>query len=85
MGEFDGQGHTITGLTLSNNDSGLFWYTGATAYIHDLTIEGATVLFSDNAAVLVHSNYGRMDKRAVVNTNITSDTVAALGGMVRRN
>lgn len=50
MGEFDGQGHTITGLTLSNNDSGLFWYTGATAYIHDLTIEGANVLFSDNAA-----------------------------------
>lgn len=85
MGEFDGQGHTITGLTLSNNDSGLFWYTGATAYIHDLTIEGANVLFSDNAAVLVHNNYGRMEKCAVVNTNITADTGAVLGGMVSRN
>lgn len=85
MGEFDGQGHTITGLTLSNNDSGLFWYTGATAYIHDLTIEGANVLFSDNAAVLVHNNYGRMEKCAVVNTNITADTGAVLGGMASRN
>lgn len=85
MGEFDGQGHTITGLTLSNNDSGLFWYTGATAYIHDLTIYGANVLFSDNAAVLVHNNYGRMEKCAVVNTNITADTGAVLGGMVSRN
>ena len=85
MGEFDGQGHKITGLTLSNNDSGLFWYTGATAYIHDLTIDGANVLFSDNAAVLVHNNYGRMERCAVVNTNITADTGAVLGGMVSRN
>ena len=85
MGEFDGQGHKITGLTLSNNDSGLFWYAGATAYIHDLTIEGANVLFSDNAAVLAHNNYGRIEKCAVVNTNITADTGAVLGGMVSRN
>lgn len=85
MGEFDGQGHKITGLTLSNNDSGLFWYTGATAYIHDLTIDGANVLFSDNAAVLVHNNYGCMERCAVVNTNITADTGAVLGGMVSRN
>ena len=33
MGEFDGQGHKITGLTLSNSDSGLFWYIGATGYV----------------------------------------------------
>ena len=85
MGEFDGQGHKITGLTLSNNDSGLFRYTGATAYVHGLTIEGANVLFSDNAAVLVHNNYGRIENCAVVNTNITADTGAVLGGMVSRN
>ena len=85
MGEFDGQGHKITGLTLSNSDSGLFRYTGATAYVHDLTIDSANVLFSDNAAVLVHNNYGRLEKCAVVNTNITADTGAVLGGMVSRN
>ncbi len=85
MGEFDGQGHKITGLTLSNSDSGLFWYTGATGYVHDLTIDSANVLFSDNAAVLVHNNYGRLEKCVVVNTNITADTGAVLGGMVSRN
>ena len=85
MGEFDGNSCKITGLTLSNSDSGLFWYTGATAYVHDLTIVGANVLFSDNAAVLVHNNYGRIEKCAVVNTNITADTGAVLGGMVSRN
>ena len=85
MGEFDGQGHKITGLTLSNSDSGLFWYIGATAYVHDLTVDSANVLFSDNAAVLVHNNYGRLEKCAVVNTNITADTGAVLGGMVSRN
>ena len=85
MGEFDGQGRKITGLTLSNSDSGLFWYTGATAYVHDLTIDSANVLFSDNAAVLAHNNYGRIEHCAVVNTNITADTGAVLGGMVSRN
>ena len=85
MGEFDGQDHKITGLTLSNSDSGLFWYTGATAYVHDLTIDSANVLFSDNAAVLAHNNYGRIEYCAVVNTNITADTGAVLGGMVSRN
>ena len=85
MGEFDGQGHKITGLTLSNSDSGLFWYIGATGYVHKLTIDSANVLFSDNAAVLVHNNYGRLEKCAVVNTNITADTGAVLGGMVSRN
>lgn len=85
MGEFDGQGRKITGLTLSNSDSGLFWYIGATGYVHNLTIDSANVLFSDNAAVLVHNNYGRLEKCAVVNTNITADTGAVLGGMVSRN
>ena len=85
MGEFDGQGHKITGLTLSNSDSGLFWYIGATGYVHDLTIDSANILFSDNAAVLVHNNYGRLEKCAVVSTNITADTGAVLGGMVSRN
>ena len=85
LGEFDGNGHKITGLTLSNSDSGLFWYIGATGYVHNLTIDSANVLFSDNAAVLAHNNYGRIEHCTVVNTNITADTGAVLGGMVSRN
>mgnify|MGYP000594559196 FL=1 len=70
---------------MSNYDSGLFWYVGAGGYIYDLKVENANVLFSDNAAVLVHNNYGLMEQCAVVNTNITADTGAVLGGMVSRN
>ena len=85
LGELDGNGHKITGLTLSNYDAGLFAYIGATGYVHDLTIVGANVLFSDNAAVLAHNNYGVISDCAVINCNITADTGAVLGGMVSRN
>ncbi len=85
MGELDGQGHRILGLTLSNLDSGLFQYTGSTGYVHDLVVENANVLFSDNAAVLVHNNFGTVENCGVINCNITADTGAVLGGMVSRN
>ncbi len=85
MGTLDGRGHKITGLTLSNYDSGLFWYVGATGQIQDLTIEGANILVSDNAAVLAHNNKGTIRRCAVVNSNITADTGAVIGGMVSRN
>ena len=84
-GILDGNGHKITGLTLSNYDSGLFAYIGASGLVHDLTVEGANVLFSDNAAVLALNNYGTIQSCAVVNCNITADTGAVLGGMVSRN
>ena len=35
-GVLDGNGYVIRGLTLSNYDSGLFWYVGAGGYISDL-------------------------------------------------
>lgn len=85
MGTMDGNGHTITGLTLSSQDSGLFQYVGATGLVYDLTVSGANVLFSDNAAVLAHNNHGLIQRCAVENTNITADTGAVLGGMVSRN
>ena len=84
-GTLDGNGYKITGLTLSNNDSGLFSYVGRDGLIHDVVIDSANVLFSDNAAVLVCNNYGLVDNCAVLNTNITADTGAVLGGMVSRN
>ncbi len=84
-GILDGNGHKITNLTLSNYDAGLFSYIGATGQVYDLTIEGANVLFSDNAAVLALNNYGTIYDCGVVNCNITADTGAVLGGMVSRN
>ena len=85
QGILDGNGHKITGLTLSNLDAGLFGYIGSSGQVYDLKIEGANVLFSDNAAVLAYGNFGRIHHCAVVNSNITADTGAVLGGMVSRN
>ncbi len=85
MGVMDGNGHKITGLTLSNRDSGLFSYIGASGLVYDLTIENANVLFSDNAAVLAHNNFGTIQNCTVEGCNITADTGAVLGGMVSRN
>lgn len=85
MGIMDGNGHKITGLTLSNNDSGLFWYIGSTGCVYDMAIENANVLFSDNAAVLVQNNFGLVQGCAVENCNITADVGAVLGGMASRN
>ncbi len=84
-GIMDGNGHKITGLTLSNYDSGLFSYIGASGQVYDLTIEGANVQFSDNAAVLALNNYGTIRDCLVVNCNITADTGAVLGGLISRN
>ena len=53
--------------------------------MYDVTIEGANVLFSDNAAVLALNNYGTISSCRVINSNITADTGAVLGGMVSRN
>lgn len=85
MGTMDGNGYKIKGLTLSNNDAGLFAYIGATGLVYDLTIENANVLFSDNAAVVALNNFGTIASCGVINCNITADTGAVLGGMVSRN
>ena len=85
QGRFNGNGKKITGLTLSESDSGLFWYTGNLSQIYDLTIENPNVYFSDNAAVLVHNNYGIIEHCAVIGCNITADLGGIMGGMVSRN
>ena len=85
QGKFNGNGKRITGLTLSDSDSGLFWYTGNLSQIYDVTIENPNVYFSDNAAVLVHNNYGIIERCAVIGCNITADLGGVMGGMVSRN
>lgn len=84
-GKLDGNGHKITGLTLANNDSGLFYYIGATGKVYNLTIEGANVVFADNAAILAENNYGTIENCKLLNCNISADTGAVLGPVASRN
>ena len=85
QGKFNGNGKKITGLTLSGSDSGLFWYAGNLSEIYDVTIVNPNVYLSDNAAVLVHNNYGIIKHCAVIGCNITADLGGVMGGMVSRN
>lgn len=84
-GIFDGNGHKITGLTLSNGDAGLFAFIGKKGVVRNVVIDSANVLFSDNAAALCWMNKGTITECAVLNTNITADQGAVIGGMVSRN
>lgn len=85
MGTLDGNGHKLTGLTLSGGDLGLFAYIGSTGCVYGLTVEGANLQVSDNAGVIAHNNFGTIERCAVVHSNITSDIGAIVGGMVSRN
>lgn len=84
-GIFDGNGKTISGLTLSNGDAGLFAYIGAEGIVRNLTIEGANLLYADNAGVLVNRNRGTIKNCAIINCNITADTGSIIGGLCSRN
>ena len=85
QGEFDGKGHKILGLTLTNSDSGLFAFVGSESKIHNVQIEKPNVNFSGTAAVLALNNYGTIENCAVVNCNINADVSGVMGGMVGRN
>lgn len=67
QGEFDGQGHKITGITLNGalNGGGLFSWIGANGVVKNLTIDGVTMngaeranntsIFADNVSGLVEN------------------------------
>jgi len=84
-GTLDGQGHKITGLTLSDGDAGLFNYIGKNAVVKNITVVNANLLVSDNAAVFAHYNYGTIQNCHVRNTNITTDYAGVIGPMASRN
>lgn len=85
QGEFDGNGHEIRGLTLSNSDSGLFAYVGGMSRIHDVKIVNSNVYFSNTAAVLALNNYGVIEDCAVIGCNISADISGVMGGIAGRN
>ena len=84
-GTMDGNGHTITGLTFANGDSGLFSYVGASGLVYGLTVENCNVKVSDNAGIIAVRNYGLIQNCMVSGCHITADTGAVIGGLVSRN
>ena len=84
-GQLDGDGHKITGLSVSMGDSGLFNYVGATGKVSNLTIENANMNIGDNGALLVHNNYGTIENCALINCKINADTGSVIAPVASRN
>ena len=69
LGSFDGQGHKITGLQLteSNSSYGLFSRVEAGATVKNLTVEGEIAPSGTQSAIggIVGENYGSVEKREI--------------------
>lgn len=75
-GRLDGNGHTISGLTIDRGDQptvGLFGALGSDATVRDLTIADATVTGGERTGVLAGRNHGAI-------RNVTVQDVRVAGG-----
>lgn len=79
-GIFDGDGHTISGLTVTGGNNGLFKMTG-NATIQNLTISDSTIGKAGNEALL-GAFVGRIKGSTTLINCHTTDTVTVLGGTI---
>ena len=74
-GEFDGQGHRITGLNNTGNAvsnfAGLFGHLGSGGVVKDLTLSGATITGNQNVGGIVGKNVGGTVTNCRVEGNVT--------------
>lgn len=85
-GTFDGQGYTISGLTIktSNKDNvGLFGFVGRSGVIQDLNLEDVEVVGSERVGALVGTNNGGTITRA--NASGSIEGVSLIGGLAGFN
>ena len=83
-GTFDGQGHTISNLTISqpsssSSDTGLFGYVGSAGLVADVALAGASVAGYENVGALVGYNAGAISNGSSAGSVSGS---SALGGLV---
>lgn len=86
-GSFDGQGHTITSLTITQNSSssgytGLFGYVGSTGVVTNTALVGASVAGYGSAGALVGYNAGTISNSS--STGSVSGSYV-IGGLVGAN
>lgn len=82
-GSFDGQGHTITGLTIDRpgeDDIGLFAYTNEESEIRNVSLDDAFVRGEDHVGIVVGFNNGLVDRATAAGTVEGSQTVGGIAG-----
>ena len=87
-GTFDGGGHKITNLTTTAE--ALFSYIGEGGSVKNLTLENASVHYSQNnsfkyPAVLVSLNKGEISDCMIINSSVVSDYCSPAGGLAGTN
>lgn len=84
-GEFDGNGHTIQDFHAcdSVNPAGLFHYLQATAYVHDLKVDGNVTPGGDAATVggIVGTNYGTLEKCSFTGNVVGNANTGGIAGI----
>ena len=86
-GTFDGNGNTISNLTINRSTTdyvGLFGATGATAKIQNVKLENTNVTGRGHTGALVGDNYGAITNSYVMGT-VTAGTGTSVGGLVGYN
>jgi hypothetical protein len=84
-GQFDGMGHTISNLRLSES-SGLFAYLGPTGVVRNLTVEGSvsTTQFGSFSGILAGYNEGTITSSHTAGV-ITATNASGTGGLAGFN
>lgn len=87
-GIFDGDGHKI--INLSTTGEALFGYIGASGEVKNLTLEKASIHYSQNdsskyPAVFVSRNDGSLTHCMSINSTVVSDYCSPAGGFVGSN
>jgi len=85
VGNFDGDGNTVTGLTIERSETeyvGMFGYVGSGGTVENVGLEDAEVRGGDNTGGLVGRNGGEVRRSHVTETVVGGDNT---GGLVGRN
>ena len=83
-GEFDGNGHYISNLTINKNSDlqGLFGCSSATSLIKNTTLESINIIAKNGIGALIGKAYGEVQNCVV--KNVTISGLNALGGLLGR-
>ncbi len=87
-GSFDGQNHTITGLTIDRAATdyvGLFGYTGSNVMLKDVTLDGIDITGQKYVGGIIGSFTGNTSLLANVSTSGQVGGEAYVGGLVGNN
>ena len=85
QGRFDGNGHTISGLTIDTNESsaGLFGFIGRDGWVGDLVLAEANVTGASAVGAVAGTNFGTIERVEVRGGQVTGNMV--VGGLAGVN